>query len=150
MMENFFADFFTPDFFTSILAILTVLIKMMAANPLTTIAGVFFALGSVAIIIGAVGLIRLPDVYARIHAAGIIDTAGVACFVLGMMCLSGFSLASVKLLLIGVFLIFTSPISGHAIAQVAHANGIKPLGRNLTTRQKRTAQKRLSNKQGTP
>lgn len=99
---------------------------------MTVLAGVFFALGGLAVVIGALGLIRLPDVYSRIHAAGIIDTAGVACFILGMICLSGLSLVTVKLVLIGVFLIFTSPISGHAIAQVAKSQGIMPEGRDLT------------------
>ncbi|MCE2517995.1 MAG: monovalent cation/H(+) antiporter subunit G [Alphaproteobacteria bacterium] len=106
---------------------------------MTIIAGIFFALGGVAVLIGALGLIRLPDVYSRIHAAGIIDTAGVACFILGMVCLSGASLVTVKLLLIGIFLIFTSPISGHAIAQVAKSQGIMPEGRDLTTAAKNTS-----------
>lgn len=95
---------------------------------MTIIAGVFFALGSAAVVIGALGLVRLPDVYSRIHAAGIIDTAGVAFFILGMICLAGWSLITVKLVLIGIFLIFTSPISGHAIAQVAKSQGIEPMG----------------------
>ena len=104
------------------------------------LASIFIGLGVLSILIGALGLIRLPDVYARIHAAGIIDTAGVAFFILGMICLSGWSLATVKLILIGIFLFFTSPISGHAIARVAHLSGIKPEGRDLTG-QKSTAKK---------
>ena len=94
------------------------------------ISGICFALGSAAILIGAWGLITLKDVYARIHAAGMIDTAGVAFYILGMMMLSGWSLVTVKLALIGIFLIFTSPISGHAVAQVARASGQHPLGRD--------------------
>ncbi len=96
------------------------------------LASIFIGLGVISILVGALGLIRLPDVYARIHAAGIIDTAGVAFFILGMICLSGWSLVTVKLILIGIFLFFTSPISGHAIARVAHLSGIKPQGRDLT------------------
>ena len=96
------------------------------------LASIFIGLGVISILIGALGLIRLPDVYSRIHAAGIIDTAGVAFFILGMICLSGWSLVTVKLILIGIFLFFTSPISGHAIARVAHLSGIKPVGRDLS------------------
>ena len=106
---------------------------------LETLAGLFFFLGIVSVVIGALGLIRLPDVYSRIHAAGIIDTAGVTFFILGMICLSGWSLVTVKLLLIGVFLFFTSPISGHAIAKVALECGIKPLGRDLTSKSQAAA-----------
>ena len=111
---------------------------MEALMPI--LASIFIGLGVISILIGALGLIRLPDVYARIHAAGIIDTAGVAFFILGMICLSGWSLVTVKLILIGIFLFFTSPISGHAIARVAHLSGIKPEGRDLTG-QKSTAKK---------
>jgi len=122
---------------------------------LETLAGLFFFLGILSVVIGALGLVRLPDVYARIHAAGIIDTAGVTFFILGMICLSGWSLVTVKLVLIGVFLFFTSPISGHAIAKVALECGIKPLGRDLTSGQiksaasppqKKTASKKSSKK----
>ena len=97
---------------------------------LTVIAGICFALGSVSILVGAWGLITLKDVYSRIHAAGMIDTAGVAFYVLGMMILSGWSLVTVKLALIGIFLIFTSPISGHAVAQVAWSTGHVSVGRH--------------------
>ncbi len=108
------------------------------------LASIFIGLGVISILIGALGLIRLPDVYARIHAAGIIDTAGVAFFILGMICLSGWSLVTVKLILIGIFLFFTSPISGHAIARVAHLSGITPEGRDLTG--KKSPAKKAKNK----
>ncbi len=103
---------------------------------ITVLSGICFALGSLSILIGAYGLITLKDVYARIHAAGMIDTAGVAFYVLGMMLLAGFTLVTVKLALIGIFLIFTSPISGHAVAQVARRSGHHPIGRDLTSPKK--------------
>ena len=86
--------------------------------------------GGIAIIIGAIGLVRLPDVYSRIHGAGVIDTAGAALMLAGMLLLSPSWLVGVKVILIGVFLFFTSPIAGHAIANAAHNQGIKPQGRN--------------------
>ena len=60
-----------------------------------------------------------------------IDTAGASFVILGMIIHQGFSLVSFKLALIGVFLFFTSPIATHAVAQVAHKMGVKPVGRNL-------------------
>ncbi len=98
------------------------------------------SLGSIALIIGAMGLVRLPDVYSRIHAAGIIDTAGVALMILGMILLSPDWLIMVKLVLIGIFLFFTAPISAHAIAQVARSSGVVPKGRNYS--RKKPARKR--------
>ena len=93
------------------------------------VGGVLVCAGGLAVIIGAIGLVRLPDVYSRIHASGIVDTAGVALMVLGMILLSPSWLVAAKLVLVGVFLFFTSPISGHAIAQVAHDQGVEPVGR---------------------
>ncbi|MEK9533049.1 MAG: monovalent cation/H(+) antiporter subunit G [Alphaproteobacteria bacterium] len=90
-----------------------------------------FVIGTVALITGSLGLLRLPDVYSRIHAAGIIDTAGVGFIVLGMMLQAGLSLTSAKLALIVFFLFFTSPIAGHAIAMMAHKFGVEPKARNL-------------------
>ena len=49
------------------------------------ITGLCFFIGSLSIIIGACGLIKLPDVFSRIHAAGMIDTGGTAFFLLGMI-----------------------------------------------------------------
>jgi len=101
-------------------------------NVIFILAGICFAVGSLAILIGAFGLVRMPDVFSRIHAAGMVDTAGVAFMILGMIFLSPSWLVTVKLLLIGIFLFFTSPISGHAIALVARQCGVKPVGRDLT------------------
>ena len=95
------------------------------------LSGLSIAIGVIALLIGSLGLIKLPDVYCRIHAVGMIDTAGASFIILGMIIHQGFSLVSFKLALIGVFLFFTSPIATHAVAQVGHKMGVKPVGRNL-------------------
>ena len=106
------------------------------------LSGLSIAIGVIALLIGSLGLIKLPDVYCRIHAVGMIDTAGASFIILGMIIYQGFSLVSFKLALIGVFLFFTSPIATHAVAQVAHKMGVKPVGRNLV---KATPAKKASN-----
>ena len=98
---------------------------------LLVLSGLSIAIGVIALLIGSLGLIKLPDVYCRIHAVGMIDTAGASFIILGMIIHQGFSLVSFKLALIGVFLFFTSPIATHAVAQVAHKMDVKPAGRNL-------------------
>ena len=105
---------------------------MMDGHMLVTIlSGFFIACGVVALLIGSLGLLRLPDVYCRIHAVGMIDTAGASFIILGMIIHQGFTLVTVKLVLIGVFLFFTSPIATHAVAQVAYKSGVVPVGRNF-------------------
>ena len=97
------------------------------------LSGCFILLGVLALLIGGLGLLRLPDVYCRIHAVGMIDTAGASFIILGLAIHEGVSLVTVKLLFIGIFLFFTSPIATHAVAQVAHKSGVVPVGRNLVT-----------------
>ena len=98
---------------------------------ISVLSGACIAVGVVALLVGSLGLLRLPDVYCRIHAVGMIDTAGASFIILGMAIHEGFSIVTVKLLLIGVFLFFTSPIATHAVAQVAFKCGVVPVGRNM-------------------
>jgi multicomponent Na+:H+ antiporter subunit G len=83
--------------------------------------------GSIFMLIGAIGLIRLPDVFSRIHAAGIIDTMGVVMLFVGMILQAGLTLVSIKILLIILFLMFTLPTATHALARAALDAGMIPL-----------------------
>ena len=82
--------------------------------------------GSFLLIVGAIGLIRLPDVFARMHAAGIIDTMGIGSIMLGLMFQAGFTIVTVKLGLIVIFIMFTSPTATHALARASLHGGINP------------------------
>jgi len=87
----------------------------------------FISIGSILILIGSIGLLRLPDVFSRIHAVGMIDTAGIGFIIFGLLIYTGFSNSSIKLIILGVILFFTSPISGHAVAISAKQNDVKPI-----------------------
>ena len=76
--------------------------------------------------IGALGLLRMPDFYTRMHAASVIDTLGAGLLLLGMVLQAGLTLISVKLLFIGILLFFTSPTATHALARAAHLRGVEP------------------------
>lgn len=88
------------------------------------LAGAFF------IVTGGVGLIRLPDVYTRMHAAGVTDTLGIAFYIAGMMIQGGFTLVTVKLLMILIFILFTGPTATYALANAAFAGGVHPRRRD--------------------
>ena len=81
--------------------------------------GVFF-LG-----LGAVGLLRFPDFYTRMHAAGKCDTLGILLVLVGLAILEGPTLTGVKIIFIGVFLFLTSPSATHAIAKAALSNDVQ-------------------------
>jgi multicomponent Na+:H+ antiporter subunit G len=94
---------------------------------ITIIGGTSLALGSLAVIFGALGLLRLSDVYQRMHGAGILDTGGAGLILFGLLLLSPDWTVSVRIVLIGFLLVFTSPTATHAIARAASMAGIKPI-----------------------
>ncbi len=93
---------------------------------LQIISGLFLLVGSSVLIIGTIGLLRFPDFYTRLHAAGVVDTLGVMSIISGLILLAGFSLVSVKLLLILVFILLTSPTAAHALAKAALHGKLRP------------------------
>ena len=86
----------------------------------------FLAIGSLFCVIGAVGLVRMPDFYTRMHAASVVDTLGAGLILIGLMLQGGFTLVSAKLLVIFVLIFFTSPTATHALARAAFVRGIRP------------------------
>ena len=90
------------------------------ASWILIISGSFFA------IVGAVGTLRFPDFWSRLHAASITDSAGVILLLIGMMLQAGPGLITVKLLVILIFLFITGPTSTHAVANAALVSGLKP------------------------
>ncbi|MGI9386089.1 MAG: monovalent cation/H(+) antiporter subunit G [Methyloligellaceae bacterium] len=87
---------------------------------------VLIAGGSFVIVVGALGLIRMPDVFTRMHAAGMIDTMGATLLLAGMALTSGFSLVTFKLGVLWLLFFFTSPVAGHALARAALYAGVRP------------------------
>ncbi|ESR22753.1 monovalent cation/H(+) antiporter subunit G [Lutibaculum baratangense] len=83
--------------------------------------------GSFFLVVGAFGVARMPDIFTRMHAASVADTLGAGLLILGMCLESGFSLVTVKLLMILALFFFTSPLSSHALARAALVVGVKPL-----------------------
>jgi multicomponent Na+:H+ antiporter subunit G len=83
--------------------------------------------GGVFLVIGAIGLNRMPDFFTRMHAASVSDTFGAGLMIAGMIVEAGFSLVSAKLLFLLLFLWFTGPVATHALARAALTAGIKPL-----------------------
>ena len=99
----------------------------MTANILDILSVALIGIGSVSLIIGALGVLRLPDVYTRMHAASITDTLGAGSIILGLILQAGLTLVAGKLFLILIFLFFTSPASSFALAHAALSSGVKPI-----------------------
>jgi multicomponent Na+:H+ antiporter subunit G len=80
---------------------------------------ILLSFGVLFLLLGAVGILRFPDCYTRMHAAGKCDTLGALLVVSGLAVHHGVSLESAKILFIAVFIFLTSPTATHAIARAA-------------------------------
>jgi multicomponent Na+:H+ antiporter subunit G len=76
--------------------------------------------------VAALGVMRMPDFYTRLHAVSKAETAGVVFTVAGLMVVAGISLTGLKLLFVAVFLFVANPTSTHAIARAALRTGQTP------------------------
>ncbi|MEY3721443.1 MAG: hypothetical protein RL618_1962 [Pseudomonadota bacterium] len=78
-------------------------------------------------IVGAVGMLRMPDLYTRMHASSVTESLGAGLILLGLMLQSGLSLLTLKLLVLAALLLIASPTATHAIARVALMRGLEPV-----------------------
>lgn len=94
---------------------------------LTAASWALIGVGSFFIVVGAIGLVRMPDLFTRMHAASVLETAGASLLLIGLMLLSGFSLVTLKLIFILALFVFTAPVVTHALAQAALHEKTEPL-----------------------
>lgn len=88
-----------------------------AIGTLLLCAGAFFT------VVGCVGLVRMPDLFTRMHAASVTDTLGAGLLIAGMMVTAGPTLVAAKLAMLALLIFFGSPTATHALARAALARG---------------------------
>jgi len=99
----------------------------MIAVVLDVLIAAALVTGSFFVVTGTLGLLRLPDFFSRIHAAGMTDTLGVGLILLGLSVEAGWSSPSVRLMLVLLMLWFTTPVANHALAKAAIQDGVPPM-----------------------
>lgn len=82
--------------------------------------------GSFFMVVSAVGMLRFPEFWSRVHAASVGDSGGMILLIAGMCLQSGLTLITVKLIAIGIFLFITGPTATHAVANAALVTGWRP------------------------
>lgn len=87
----------------------------------------FLLAGGFFVLAGAIGLIRMPDFFTRMHAASVIDTLGAGLVLIGLMLQAGLSLIALKLVFLVALFFFTGPVVAHALAQAALHMGLAPI-----------------------
>ena len=89
------------------------------------VSGVLLGAGGLFVLSGGVGLLRFPDFYTRTHAAGITDSAGAGLILLGLLVLTPGWETGVRLVIIMLFLLLTSPTATYVLAFAARRDGVR-------------------------
>lgn len=111
----------------------------MLATVVDAMSWVLILAGGFFTVVGAVGLVRMPDLYTRIHAASITDTLGAGLMLIGLMLQAGLGLVTLKLGFILALFFFIGPVVTHALAQAALHAGVEPgLAEDRTQRMEAT------------
>ena len=98
-----------------------------------SIAAICILSGTVLTFLSAIGLVRLPDVYTRSHAASKSTTLGVMFILLGAFMFFWIDEGYVSIrLLLGIFFVFlTAPVAGHIICRAAYRSDVKLANRSV-------------------
>jgi len=99
----------------------------MMDTVLDVLSWIFLLGGAIFLLVGAIGALRFPDFYTRLHAVSVCDTMGAGLVLVGLMLQGGLSLVTVKLLLMFYFMMFTGPTAVHALAEAAMQSELKPV-----------------------
>lgn len=87
------------------------------------LAGLFLACGAFFFLASAIGMLRLPDFYCRLHASGNSETLGIMCSFIGLIIYEGMTLVSLKMALISMLIVLGNPIGTHILSKVAYKSG---------------------------
>ena len=87
------------------------------------IAGLFLAGGAFFLLASAIGMLRLPDFYCRLHASGNSETLGVMLSFMGLVIYEGLTLTSLKMIMIFLLIFLGNPIGTHILSKAAYKSG---------------------------
>lgn len=97
------------------------------AIALDGLSWILLGAGGVLTVTGAIGLLRFPDFFTRLHAVSVTETLATWAILLGLALQSGLTQTTLKLALICLILLFTGPTATHALAKAALHGGLLPM-----------------------
>ncbi|NNJ91973.1 MAG: monovalent cation/H(+) antiporter subunit G [Gammaproteobacteria bacterium] len=97
------------------------------SEVLKWVGDIFLFAGGFLCITGGIGLLRFPDFFTRVHAAGVTETLATPLLLVGLMLHMDWSLDTLKVLMILIFVLATNPTATHAMAKAALHGGLRPL-----------------------
>ncbi len=100
-------------------------------------------IGGIFLFLGALGLVRMPDLYTRLQAGTKASTLGAMSTVLGVGLLHPDWI--LKILIIVIFIGVANPLSSHALARASYRKGVIPFSKNNIDKYKKAVKKQIKN-----
>ena len=92
---------------------------MWLSVPLILV-GLFF------LVVGSIGMLRLPDVFARAHALSLTDALGAFFVLIGLAIYEGFNVNFLKIIVVLALIYLLNPVISHATIRAAYRSGARP------------------------
>ena len=89
-----------------------------------TLSNIVLVIGLFFVFLAMLGLVRLPDVYNRLHTTTKVGTLGAFGVMLSVVMKTGLSPMGVKAITVALFILLTSPVAAHMISRAAHRHGV--------------------------
>ena len=96
---------------------------------MTLLAIVLIAFGLFFLVVGSIGMLRLPDVFVRAHALGLTDTVGAFLTLVGLAVYQGLNMNFVRILVVLALILLLNPVISHATLRAARRSGVTPQAR---------------------
>jgi multicomponent Na+:H+ antiporter subunit G len=90
------------------------------------VGGVVLVLGAAFTLLAAVGVVRLPDLYTRMHAASKAGAVGGGLILIAVAVLSQDAAVAIRAIVGVIFLLLTTPVSAHLLARASYLSGYRP------------------------
>jgi multicomponent Na+:H+ antiporter subunit G len=104
----------------------------MAPDWIVLVSCILLLVGSVFTFLAALGVLRLPDVYTRMHAASKAGVVGGGLVLLAVALMSQDAAVAIRAIIGIVFLLLTTPVSAHLLAKASLSSGHEPVGTSIT------------------
>ena len=80
------------------------------------------------LVVGSIGMLRLPDVFSRAHALSLTDSLGAFFVLVGLAVYEGLSMNLLKILVVLALIYLLNPVIAHATVRAAYRSGLRPPG----------------------
>ena len=93
---------------------------------MTWLAISLIVVGLIFLVIGSIGMLRLPDVFSRAHALSLTDSLGAVFVLLGLAVYEGFTMNFPRIMVVLVLVYLMNPVISHATIRAAYRSGLRP------------------------